>query len=234
MDGWETRRKRIPGHDWCIIQLGLPGNIFGVEVDTSYFTGNFAPRASLQAARLNTDLSSVVRLAGRGQAASPEQIREIGRLESERWENLVSRSALGPGYRDSARSFFTVGSARGRGPFTHLRLNIFPDGGVARLRVYGVSVPLLPLSSSPSSPIELSSARLGGLCLGYSDAHYGHPRNIIKTDLAANMGDGWETARRLDRPAVLVADQAGILQGSVETSHWSSSAEILRSHWFKS
>ena len=125
MDGWETRRKRIPGHDWCIIQLGLPGNIFGVEVDTSYFTGNFAPRASLQAARLNTDLSSVVRLAGRGQAASPEQIREIGRLESERWENLVSRSALGPGYRDSARSFFTVGSARGRGPFTHLPAHIY-------------------------------------------------------------------------------------------------------------
>ena len=184
--------------------------------------------------RLDTDLSSLVRRAARGQAASQQQLRDISRLKSERWETVVRRTELGAGYRDTARSFFTVGSTSGRGPFTHLRLNIFPDGGVARLRVYGVSVPLLPLSSSPSSPLELSSARLGGLCLGYSDAHYGHPRNIIKTDLAANMGDGWETARRLDRPAVLVADQAGILQGSVETSHWSSSAEILRSHWFKS
>ena len=133
-----------------------------------------------------------------------------------------------------------MGSPSGKGPFTHVRLNIFPDGGVARLRVYGVSVPRLPLSSSPSSPLELSSARLGGLCLGYSDAHYGHPRNMIKTEAAVNMGDGWETARRLDRPPVLVADQAGILQ--VPGSEWAvfrlglrgtPTEVILDTHHFK-
>ena len=117
----------------------------------------------------------MVRRAARGQAASQQQLRDIGRLESERWETVVRRSQLGAGYRDTARSFFTVGSASGRGPFTHLRLNIFPDGGVARLRVYGVSVPRLT-PSLLSSPLDLISARLGGLCLGYSDAHYGHPR----------------------------------------------------------
>ena len=141
----------------------------------------------------------MTRKAARGQAASQEQMREISRVGSERWETIVMMSPLG------------AGSSSGRGPFTHLRLNIFPDGGVARLRVYGVSVPRLT-PSLLSSPLDLISARLGGLCLGYSDAHYGHPRNMIKTELAINMGDGWETARRLDRPAVLVADQAGILQ----------------------
>merc|ERR1719450_1210073 len=80
------------------------------------------------------------------------------------------------------------------------------------MRVFGVAVPSLTTTYLTSSSVDLSSARLGGVCLGFSDAHYGHPRNMIKTDPADNMGDGWETARRLDRPAVLVADHAGILQ----------------------
>lgn len=52
MDGWETRRKRIPGHDWCIIKLGIPGLIKGLDIDTAYFTGNFPPKASIQVACL--------------------------------------------------------------------------------------------------------------------------------------------------------------------------------------
>ena len=132
-----------------------------------------------------------------------------------------------------------MGCPSGKGPFTHVRLNIFPDGGVARLRVYGVAVP--PLGAmSPTCQLDLVSARLGGVCLGYSDAHYGHPRNMIKTEAAVNMGDGWETARRLDRPPVLVADQAGILQ--VPGSEWAvfrlglrgtPTEVILDTHHFK-
>jgi len=53
MDGWETRRKRIPGHDWCIIKLGIPGVIKGLDIDTSFFTGNYPPKVSLQAASLD-------------------------------------------------------------------------------------------------------------------------------------------------------------------------------------
>ena len=111
--------------------------------------------------RLDTGLSSVPRKAARGQAASKEQLREIGQVGSDRWETIVRMSSLGAGYKDTSRSFFTVGSTSGRGPFTHLRLNIFPDGGVARLRVYGVSVPRLT-PSLLSSPLDLISARQTG------------------------------------------------------------------------
>jgi len=139
-------------------------------------------------------------------------MKDIARLESERWETIVSRTELGSGFKDTCRSFFSAPASCGLGPFTHVRLNIYPDGGVARMRVFGVAVPSLPSLTSSLHPLDLSSARLGGVCLGFSDAHYGHPRNMIKTEPADNMGDGWETARRLDRPPVLVADQAGILQ----------------------
>ena len=108
--------------------------------------------------RLETDLGSLTRVAARGQAATKEQRREVGRLDSERWETIVAMNTLGPGYKDTSRSFFSVGSTSGRGPFTHIRLNIFPDGGVARLRVYGVSVPRLT-PSLLSSPLDLISAR---------------------------------------------------------------------------
>merc|ERR1719342_1766367 len=144
MDGWETRRKRIPGHDWCIIKLGLPGTIFGIQLDTSFFTGNFAPRASIQAARLEKDVE-LERTAGeRGTAATVEQLEAASNLQSEKWETLVEMTSLGAGYKDTCNSYFTVGGPSGLGPFTHVRLNIFPDGGVARCRVFGVA------SSSPS------------------------------------------------------------------------------------
>ena len=199
------------GHDWCIIKLGLPGTIFGIQLDTSFFTGNFAPRASIQAARLEQDVELNRAVGERGTAATFEQLEAASKLQSEKWETLVEMTSLGAGYKDTCNSYFTVGGPSGLGPFTHVRLNIFPDGGVARCRVFGVA------SSSPSDlcstgDVDLVSVKLGAVCIGYSDAHYGHPRNIIKTGTGVNMGDGWETARRLDRPAVLEADAAGILQ----------------------
>jgi len=215
MDGWETRRKRIPGHDWCIIKLGLPGIISGVELDTSFFTGNYAPRASVQAAWLDESPVLEHRPGGAGKAASKDQIAAAEKIESDRWKTIVDMSSLGAGYKDTCHTYFTV---KDQGPFTHIRLNIFPDGGVARLRVYGVCVPSLP--DSEYSLVDLVSASMGGVCIGYSDAHYGHPRNIIKTGRGKDMGDGWETARRLDRPPVLHADDAGILQ--VPGNEWAA------------
>ena len=148
--------------------------------------------------RLDYEVPTLARRRARGQAASEEQIKEVARLGSEKWETIVSMTDLGSGFKDTCRSFFPVVTG---GPFTHVRLNIFPDGGVARMRVFGVAVPSLTSTglTSPSTSVDLCSARLGGVCLGFSDAHYGHPRNIIKTDPADKMGDGWETARRLDR-----------------------------------
>ncbi|KAJ8356158.1 hypothetical protein SKAU_G00189520 [Synaphobranchus kaupii] len=210
MDGWETRRKRIAGHDWCIIQLGVPGVVHGIDVDTSFFTGNYAPSVSIQAACLRADeVPSLEHEGDRiGKAASEGEFEAVAKLHSETWENLVPVTEMKPGYSDSCHNYCPVTFPH---RVTHIRLNMYPDGGIARLRVYGIgqkdwsAVPSLEL-------VDLVALANGGVCQGYSDAHYGHPRNMIGLGRAPNMGDGWETARRLDRPKVLETDEKGILQ----------------------
>ncbi|CAK6978581.1 allantoicase [Scomber scombrus] len=208
MDGWETRRKRIPGHDWCIIQLGVPGLIYGFDVDTSFFTGNHSPYASIQAGCLDQPPTFTLEGDRTGMAASDSQLAAVAELGSEAWPELVSVSELKPGYSDSCHNYFQVNFNR---RVTHLRLNMYPDGGIARLRVFGIGQRDWS-SVSTNQDIDLLALTNGGVCLGYSDAHFGHPRNMIGLGRAANMGDGWETARRLDRPKKLKVDQKGILQ----------------------
>jgi len=218
MDGWETRRKRIPGHDWCLIKLGLPGQITGIELDTSFFTGNYTPRASVQAVWLEKPPKVLPREGGAGKAATPEQFAAAHRLRSDRWRVIVKMADLAPGYSDTCRSFFNV---KHPGPYNYIRLNMFPDGGIARLRTYGVAVP--NYDKSLGEKIDFLAAEVGGVCVGYSDAHYGHPRNIIARGRGVDMGDGWETARRLDRPPVLTTaanDTKGILQ--VPGNEWAA------------
>ncbi|XP_014905873.1 allantoicase [Poecilia latipinna] len=208
MDGWETRRKRIPGHDWCIIQLGVPGLIHGLDVDTSFFTGNHSPYVSIQATCLDELPSFTPGEDRTGMAATAAQIAAVAKLSSEVWPELVGVAPLQPGYAERCHHYFRVSS---RSRVTHLRLNMYPDGGIARLRVFGVGQ--RDWSSIPANQdVDLVALTNGGVCLGYSDAHFGHPRNMIGRGRAANMADGWETARRLDRPKTLKADQQGILQ----------------------
>ncbi|XP_035279944.1 allantoicase isoform X1 [Anguilla anguilla] len=217
MDGWETRRKRIPGHDWCIVQLGVPGLIHGVDVDTSFFTGNYAPSVSIQAACLRTadEIPSLVQEGDRmGKAAAETEFEAVAELHSETWAELVPVTELKPGYPDSCHNYFPVTFAH---RVTHIRLNMYPDGGIARLRVYGIGQKDWSVGHS-SDLVDLVALVNGGVCQGYSDAHYGHPRNMIGLGRAPNMGDGWETARRLDRPKVLETDEKGILQ--VPGSEW--------------
>ncbi len=116
MDGWETRRKRVPGYDWCIIKLGIPGAIGGVDIDTNHFLGNHPPYASIEAISVDTDVS-------------PEELAKLS------WKEILPKSALKQG---SQNVFAVVDNGR----WTHIRLNIFPDGGVARLKVYGEAKPL--------------------------------------------------------------------------------------------
>lgn len=208
MDGWETRRKRIPGHDWCIIQLGIPGVIHGFYMDTHFFTGNYAPRVSVQVACLPEKISPPPRGDRIGSAATEEDFKAVERLHSEKWEYLLKMTELKPGYTESCHNYFHVSS---RERWTHVRLNIYPDGGIARFKVYGIGQRDWSLCS-PNDLEDLLSMANGSVCLGYSDAHYGHPRNLIGLGRAADMGDGWETARRLDRPPILKADENGILQ----------------------
>ncbi|TRY96415.1 hypothetical protein DNTS_033284 [Danionella cerebrum] len=214
MDGWETRRKRIPGHDWCIVQLGVAGIIHGFDLDTSFFTGNYAPFASIQAACLDQLPSFALEGDRTGMAASSSQFEAVAQLNSDSWQELIPMTQLNPGYTDTCHNYLSVTNPR---RVSHIRLNIYPDGGIARLKVYGIGQKDWS-SVSSNDLIDLVALVNGGVCVGYSDAHYGHPRNMIGLGRAANMGDGWETARRLDRPQVLKVDEKGILK--VPGSEW--------------
>lgn len=208
MDGWETRRKRIPGHDWCIIQLGVPGEIVGVDIDTSFFTGNYTPQVSIQAACLENLPSLPDRKGQMGTAATKEQLNAIERLGSRDWDVILQRTPLKPGYKTSCHNFFEIAHNK---RITHLRLNMFPDGGIARFRVYGRASPNWS-KISYQQLIDLAAMENGGICVGYSNVHFGHARNLIQPGRAETMADGWETARKPDRPAILEADSQGILK----------------------
>ncbi|XP_015417281.1 PREDICTED: probable allantoicase [Myotis davidii] len=177
MDGWETRRRRTPGHDWCIVRLGVQGLIRGLDVDISYFTGGYAPRISIQAANLEEDKEPAMPPRGvrMGVAATAEELDAVAKLQSSDWDYLVPRTELRPGKPASGHNYFLVHSQQ---KWTHVRLNIFPDGGVARLRVYGVGHKDWA-SADPTEPVDLVAMASGGACVGFSNAHFGHPNKMI-------------------------------------------------------
>ena len=164
MDGWESRRKRTGGHDWCVIRLGVPGLVAGFEVDTRHFTGNYPPGAEI------------------------ELCRSGERVPAEGWTRVTGRLAL----NGDDRAYFPVEHDE---PATHVRLNIFPDGGVARLRVWG-RVAKDWSSVDPDTPIDLLAMENGGRGIIANDEHYGRIENLTAPGRGVNMGDGWETRRR--------------------------------------
>ncbi len=172
MDGWETRRRRTPGHDWCVVQLGLRGIIKQLDIDTNHFLGNHPPFASLDALCLTTDFPR-----------DPRRRRESrpGRRSSPNRRSIPARKISSPSAADQ--------------PATHVRLNIIPDGGVARLRVYGIVVPDWS-KLKPGELIDLAAVENGGVPLACSDMFFSSMNNLIMPGRSANMGDGWETKRR--------------------------------------
>jgi allantoicase len=172
-DGWETRRRREPGHDWAVVRLGLPGVIHGMVIDTAWFKGNYPPYASVEACRVD-GYPSPGELAGDGTD----------------WTPIVPRSPLG----GDAEHEFPVSEGR---RFTHVRLNIFPDGGVARLRVHGTVIPDPELLAG--LPLDLAALENGALVTGCSDMFFSAPGNIIAPGTARHPAEGWETARRRDQ-----------------------------------
>ena len=182
MDGWETRRAfgRIPDHelDWCIVKLGLPGAIAGVDVDTAFFRGNYPEACSIDALHLpgNPDVATLL-------AAT--------------WRPLLPKTPL-QGNSSNLLSIATPdGSGRVPGaPVTHLRLNIFPDGGVARLRVYGSVVPDWTAIRRFGDVVDLAAVEAGGAVLACNDMFFGSRHNLIMPGRSVNMGDGWETKRK--------------------------------------
>jgi allantoicase len=199
MDGWETRRRREPGSDSAIVRLGCAGLVRRVVVDTSYFTGNYPPEVSVE-------------------ACGTEDYPAPAELAAAEWTTLVPRSAVA----GDARNEFDVAVEQ---RFTHVRLTIFPDGGVARLRVYGEPVPdprLLPAT------IDLAALENGAVVTGCSNMFYSSPANLLMPGLARVMGDGWETARRRDESndwvAVRLACAGSVEVVELDTSHFVGNA----------
>ena len=198
-DGWETRRRREPGVDQAVIRLGVAGIVRGVIVDTAFFTGNYPPEASVEACAL-------------------EGYPSPAELALAQWHPIVSRAKLA----GDTENVFDVDSDR---RWTHVRLSIHPDGGVARLRVHGdpVADPRLLLST-----VDLAALENGGEILNASNVFYSKPTNLISPGLAAVMGDGWETARRRDDGndwVLLRLAAEGVLSlAELDTSHFKGNA----------
>lgn len=170
-DGWETRRRRDEGHDTAIVRLGVPGVIRGVVVDTAWFKGNYPPAVSVDAIEVD------------GYPTAEQLAVDPG------WVPLIERSRV---YGDTRNNFEVSSEQR----WTHVRLNIYPDGGVARLRVHGEGRPDKRFLGV--GPLDLAALENGGLVLDASNRFYSSPQNLIFPGQAQVMGDGWETARRRD------------------------------------
>jgi len=163
MDGWESRRKRTAGHDYIIIKLGKPGTIKKVDVDTSHFNGNQPAMISIEGANSNSN--------------------KINQLK---WQPLLSKKKT----KANSHHYFTVNSDK---VFTHIKFNIFPDGGVARLRLYGS---IAKSNKLKNKKINLASLLDGSSVIACNNEHFGKAENILAPGKAKNMGDGWETRRR--------------------------------------
>ncbi|TDV39778.1 allantoicase [Actinophytocola oryzae] len=199
-DGWETRRRREPGVDQAVLRLGLPGFVHGIVVDTAYFTGNYPPFCWVDAAAVEG-------------YPSPAELSEAD------WQPLVPRSAL----LGNTKNPFEVDDPQ---RYTHVRLTIDPDGGVARLRVHGVPV-ADPRFLDPSS-LDLAALENGAAIEGCSNMFYSSPANLISPGFASVMGDGWETARRRDDGndwvTVRLAGEGTVRLAELDTSHFKGNA----------
>ncbi|WP_407441735.1 allantoicase [Rhodococcus sp. (in: high G+C Gram-positive bacteria)] len=198
-DGWETRRRREPGHDFAIVRLGAPGVIRGVVIDTAWFTGNFPPFASVDAVCL-------------------EGYPGVADLLDAPWEPVLDKVAL---LGDTPNAFAVDSERR----WTHVRLNIFPDGGVARFRVHGE---VRPDPMFLTGTIDLAALENGADIADCSNRFYSSPRNIIAPGRAANMGGGWENARRRDDGndyvVVRLAGSALVDHVEIDTSYYVGNA----------
>ena len=178
MDGWESRRKRGPGHDWCLLELGVPGSLLAFDIDTQHFNGNHPAFASVE-------------------GLFAPRTTPIGELLKAEFQQLLAQMPLLP----SSQNLFVASPGS---VVSHLRLNIFPDGGVARFRAYGnvssawaaPELDSLAATHVPAGCFNLAALENGALALACSDAHFGGMNNLLLPSRAENMGSGWETRRR--------------------------------------
>ncbi len=198
MDGWETRRRRDDGdHDWCIVRLGVRGIVRGVDVDTAFFKGNYPESCAIDVGVLSDDEN-----------------------EPSAWREVLARSPL----KGDSHNLFPIETAP---PATHLRLRIFPDGGVARLRVHGDVVADWD-NLRLRGDVDLAAVEHGGLVVACSDMFFGSRHNLIMPGDATHMGDGWETKRRrgpgYDWTIVRLGTTGTVRRIDVDTRHFKGNA----------
>ena len=166
MDGWESRRKRTSGHDYIILKLGKPGIISKIDVDTSHFNGNQPAMISIEGTNSNSN-----------------------KLNQLKWSLILSKKKT----KADSHHLFKINNKK---IFTHIKFNIFPDGGVARLRLFGS---IAKTNSFKNKKINLASLLDGASVIACNNEHFGKAENILAPGKAKNMGDGWETRRRRDK-----------------------------------
>ena len=163
MDGWETRRKRGKGYDYLILKLGRPGRISKIDIDTSYFSGNQPTKVSLHACFSKKKLPN----------------------KNSKWTTILKKKPT----KANSHHFFNI---KNKSIFTHIKLNIFPDGGVARIRIYGS---MKILKNFTGKVLNLTSVLNGATPIACNNEHFGRAENILAPGMGKNMGDGWETRR---------------------------------------
>lgn len=198
MDGWESRRKRTAGHDFAILRLGVPGIVRGVVVDTAFFRGNYPESCSID-------------------ATVASQHATADELLAATWTEILPKAAL----KGDSENLFGIGSSTA---WTHLRLNIHPDGGVARFRVHGDVVPDWSRAGGLGTEVDLAAIENGAAVLTCSDQFFGPKHNLIMPGRAVNMSDGWETRRRRgpghDWVIVRLATEGLVRRIEVDTNHF--------------
>ena len=198
-DGWETRRRRSPGHDHAIVRLGVAGIVHGVVVDTAFFRGNYPPRISAE-------------------ATSVEGYPSPADLAGAVWQTIVAES---PAEGDTANRYAVASDRR----WTHVRLSIYPDGGVARFRVHGQVV---PDPRHLEGTVDVAALENGGSVVDCSDMFYSSPANLILPGRARSMGEGWENARRRgggnDHVTLALAAATRMREVVVDTSYFVGNA----------
>ena len=191
MDGWESKRRRDGGHDWAIIKLGSPGKVYEIEIDTSFFTGNYPPFASIQ---------------GLYSEKKPDH--------NDDWKIILKKQKL---QGDKVHNF-KVNSTK----VNYIRFQIFPDGGIARLRLLGHVE--IDLEKFKNKKTELSSLNLGGKIIAYNNAHYGDVSALLTSGRGKTMGDGWETRRRREPGndwIIIKLAKSGIIEEiEIDTAHF--------------
>ncbi|KAH3671938.1 hypothetical protein OGAPHI_000124 [Ogataea philodendri] len=196
-DGWETRRHNTDEADWVVFRMGVASaTLIGCEIDTAFFNGNHAPHISVEATTLADDSN----------------------YEKASWESVIEKTECGP----TQRHFFKRDQSTEK-KYTHVRLRMYPDGGIARFRLYGTVYPIIP--QDISTVLDTASALNGGVCVGFSDQHFGSADNLLLPGRGHDMSDGWETKRsrspgHVDWAVIKLGFKTNVSRVVIDTAHY--------------